>query len=161
MNSCSKRETIKMQFTTQNMSQEFCPLDSTWADCVSHKYYTHSNECGPRTLLALTIMALHPTPHQLMLLPYMHPNIVQISRWWVANTIQCDSLHIPSISMYFHHNVSVPSLLQMEASHLDLASLDNTYPELSSEVITEVSIHPVKQDNQRISSEFSTQNHQD
>ncbi len=69
--------------------------------------------------------------------------------------------HIPSISMYFHHNVSVPSLLQMEASHLDLASLDNTYPELSSEVITEVSIHPVKQDNQRISSEFSTQNHQD
>lgn len=63
---------------------QFYPQDPEWVHCKSYTYQPHSNECGPRTLLALAIMGLHPSPNENMLLPYMHINLDQISRAWVA-----------------------------------------------------------------------------
>jgi hypothetical protein len=54
-------------------SPEFCPQNAIWITCRSTYYFPHSNECGPRTLLALHIMASHPHPHKDMLVPLMHP----------------------------------------------------------------------------------------
>jgi hypothetical protein len=38
-------------------------------------------------LLALTIMSLHPDPHESILLSSMHPNLANIARTWVAASI--------------------------------------------------------------------------
>jgi hypothetical protein len=43
-------------------SPSFHPAQSIWINCPSYTYLPHSNECGPRSLLATSIMALHPTP---------------------------------------------------------------------------------------------------
>ncbi len=84
-NSASTFDSVKALLT--NTSLEFAPPNATWIQCRSYTYHPHSNECGPRTLLALIAMALHHSPHADMLLPLMDPNLSQISRWWVAKTI--------------------------------------------------------------------------
>jgi hypothetical protein len=56
-------------------------------NCINYTYRPHSNECGPRTLLALTIMMLHPDPTSSILLPFLHHNIANIARTWVASTL--------------------------------------------------------------------------
>jgi hypothetical protein len=59
------------------------------------EFYTASScECGPRALLALTMMALHPNADSIILFPLMHPNLAQISRTWVAKTIITKHLDI-------------------------------------------------------------------
>jgi hypothetical protein len=65
----------------------FYPLHSVWIHCTSTMYHPHSNECGPWTLLALTIMATHPSPGQHILQPLMHPNLAMISCTWIASSI--------------------------------------------------------------------------
>jgi hypothetical protein len=40
----------------------FYPPHSKWIHCESTTYFPHSNECGPQTLIALTLMATHPNP---------------------------------------------------------------------------------------------------
>jgi hypothetical protein len=62
------------------------PTNSTWINCHGYTYHPHSNECGPCTLLALVIMSLHPNPSSNILLPFMHPNLAKICRWWAAST---------------------------------------------------------------------------
>ncbi len=85
---CKHTEAIvKQHLSTANTDSVFHPIGSKWTTCTNYTYTPHSNECGPRTLLALTGMGLHPTPHQNMLLLFMHPNLSQISRTWVAKTI--------------------------------------------------------------------------
>jgi hypothetical protein len=90
----------------------------------SHITPPHSNECGPRSLIATTVLGLHPLPSPHILLPYMHPNIAQLSRWWVAKSIITDSfdpapLNLSSISPTH----SPPVSLIREAAPYDL------YPE--------------------------------
>ena len=41
-------------------SREFYPATAQWIHCRNFTYRPHSNECGPRSLLAATILALHP-----------------------------------------------------------------------------------------------------
>jgi hypothetical protein len=45
-------------------SPEFYPQNSIWINCTSISYRPHSNECGPQTLLALTILGIHPNPRK-------------------------------------------------------------------------------------------------
>jgi hypothetical protein len=66
------------QLLATTADAEFYPPNSIWINCKSVTHRPHSNECGPRVLLALTIMSLHPNPLENMLLPYMHNNIAQI-----------------------------------------------------------------------------------
>jgi hypothetical protein len=87
MNSPSTFESVKSLLSHSSTSEDFHPTDALWVNVLSYTYFPHSNECGPRTILALAIMALHPSPDEQIILPYMNPNIAQISRWWVAHTI--------------------------------------------------------------------------
>jgi hypothetical protein len=73
--------------TLSKTDDKFYPPDAHWINCHNFTYHPHSNECGPRTLLALTIMMLHPEPDNTILLPYMHHNLANIARAWVASTI--------------------------------------------------------------------------
>ncbi|MFN9982180.1 MAG: hypothetical protein ACK53Y_19795, partial [bacterium] len=70
LNSGTTKQDIKHLITTKTDTQ-FYPRNATWVRCPSTTFQPHSNECGPRTLLALTVMGLHPTPHANMLMPYM------------------------------------------------------------------------------------------
>jgi len=74
---------------------EFYPQDAIWLNCKSITYRPHSNECGPRTLFALTAMALHPSPTQQLLMPYMSPNIAQILRTWVGTSLLSGKVNTP------------------------------------------------------------------
>jgi len=87
MNSPSTFESVKRLLSHSSTLEDFHPTDALWVNVLSYTYFPHSNECGPRTILALAIMALHPSPDEQIILPYMNPNIAQISRWWVAHTI--------------------------------------------------------------------------
>jgi len=86
LNSVNNEDTIRNLYSTKSSSQ-FYPQSATWAHCTSYTYHPHSIECGPRSLLAATIMSIHPNPSQNIILPYMHSNISKISRWWVAFSI--------------------------------------------------------------------------
>jgi hypothetical protein len=40
-------------------------------------------------------MVTHPDPYPEMILPYMHPNIAQISCWWIAKTLLHQNIELP------------------------------------------------------------------
>lgn len=63
------------------------PPSTEWITCRNYTFLPHSNECGIRALLAITIQALHPSPHKDMLLPLMHSNLANIGRTWIASTL--------------------------------------------------------------------------
>jgi len=64
---------------------------------------------GPRTLLALTIMSSAYHIHENILMPYMHPNIAQITRVWTANIILGGLQSIPDLSTSIIHAPSPPT----------------------------------------------------
>lgn len=86
MNQRNTEESIK-KLIFNHTDHVFCPPDAHWIHCHSTSYIDHSNECGPRTLLALHIMTFHPRPHDNMLLPLMDSNIAQLSRTWMAASL--------------------------------------------------------------------------
>ncbi len=70
-------------------------------------------------------MACHQSPSNAILLPFMDPIIAQISRWWIAKSIICQSVNINHFSTLFHTNTPVPNLSLHHDSHpFNLASLD-------------------------------------
>jgi hypothetical protein len=81
--------------TLMSMGIEFFPCSARWVNCEAYTYLPHSNECGARTLLALTIMMLHPIPNSTILLPYMNENIANIARVWVASILISGQLYLP------------------------------------------------------------------
>jgi hypothetical protein len=87
-------------------SPEFYPQNSIWINCTSISYRPHSNECGPRTLLALTILGIHPNPTKNILLPFMTGNLAQITRTWVAATLVTGIVNIPSLTAPTDANLS-------------------------------------------------------
>lgn len=86
MNQRNTEDNIRQIIYTQT-DHIFCPPDAEWIHCRSTYYIPHSNECGPRALLAMQIMAFHPHPHANMLLPAMDSNIAQIARTWIASSL--------------------------------------------------------------------------
>jgi hypothetical protein len=66
-----------------------------WIHCKSVTFQPHSNECGPRTLFALAVMALHPNPSEDILIPFMSPNLAQILRTWVGASLLLGKVNIP------------------------------------------------------------------
>jgi len=112
LNSDNSYESLHNLYSSTLTSPSFHPAQSIWINCQSYTYLPHSNECGPRSLLAASIMALHPNPSSEMLLPFMHNNISQISRWWVAKSIlisKVDPYPLQSlfhITPSYHHNMS-------------------------------------------------------
>jgi hypothetical protein len=92
MNSKQSENIVKQIFA--NSDPRFYPSTSVWITCNNYTFLPHSNECGIRTLLALIFQALQPNPHPNILLPYMHSNLAQIGRTWVAASLIHS--HIPT-----------------------------------------------------------------
>jgi hypothetical protein len=77
--------------------QVFYPSTAIWINCKATTYHPHSNECGPRSLLAISIMMLHPDPNEDILMEYMSSNLAQITRTWVATILLTGQPIIPPI----------------------------------------------------------------
>jgi hypothetical protein len=103
MNNKNTEDTVRDYFSLANTSQEFAPSSASWLKCHSFTYLPHPNECGPRSLLAASVIATHPTPNDSILLPYMNPNVAQISRWWVVKSILNQKFELNDLSCLFHH----------------------------------------------------------
>jgi len=124
LNSKNTEGSIKSQYSNNLTDSSFHLPDSIWINCLSFTYHPHSNECGPRSLIAATVLGLHPFPSPHILLPYMHPNIAQLSRWWVAKCIITDIFDpAPFNSSSTPPTNDPPTSLLQEAAPYDL------YPE--------------------------------
>ena len=137
LNSSNIEESIHLLYSSTTTTQ-FYPSNSTWIFCWSYTYRPHSNECSPCSLLAGTIMSLNPNPSRDIIIPFMHSNIGQISRWWVASSIISNHVNISIFQNIFARSgdyVTFPSL-HMEAYpyNLPLHSLkdDKCSPEIST-----------------------------
>jgi len=84
-NAKTERDVKKLLIT--NASNKLYPNNSTWISCKTSTSTRHSNECGPRTILALAIMMSHPRPSFTILLPYMGPNLAQTARYWMGTLL--------------------------------------------------------------------------
>lgn len=86
MNSSSVEHSLK-RLILRSTNSDFAPSNSIWVNCKTPNFRPHSNECGPRTMLALAVMLTHPAPHKGMLLPYISSNLAQNSRHWMCITL--------------------------------------------------------------------------
>jgi hypothetical protein len=86
----------------QHAPTNFFPTTATWINCINYTYRLHSNECGPRLLLAATILALHPNPSNTILLPAMHPNLAQILRTWLSCQIINQTIDRTALNELIH-----------------------------------------------------------
>lgn len=87
LNNSSTEAEVRQLLSSSNTNSSFFPPQARWISCRNYTYIPHSNECGPRSLIAATIMALHQEPDELILLPTMHPNLAQIARTFVAHSL--------------------------------------------------------------------------
>ena len=83
LNQSSTEQNIRAHLSTV---PGLVPKDSVWINCDNYTYYPHSNECGPRTILALAIFISHPSPSCTMLTQYMNPMAMQ-SRTWMSHLL--------------------------------------------------------------------------
>jgi hypothetical protein len=86
LNNRNTERRVKHSITTKT-DRQFCPTSARWIVCKNYTYHPHSNECGPRMLIAMAVLMTHPSPHEGILLPYMHPNLAQIARTFVAASL--------------------------------------------------------------------------
>jgi hypothetical protein len=63
------------------------PRDAIWINCENNTYQPHSNECGPRTILALAVFMSHPTPSRTILHQYMNPNLAMQAKTWMGHLL--------------------------------------------------------------------------
>jgi hypothetical protein len=103
LNSTNTYDQIKSIYSLEATSDHFHPHHTKWINLKSYTYIPHSNECGPRCLLALAIMASHPNISNDIFLPYMHENHAQITRWWVAASILWKKNEIPTLLTTSQH----------------------------------------------------------
>ena len=88
MNCEKTREEVHNLFICDEVDKEFCPLQAQWVNCKATTHYPHINECRPRApIVHPLVMAMHPMSSCEMLRPMMHPNLVEITRAFVAKTI--------------------------------------------------------------------------
>jgi hypothetical protein len=106
-------ETDIKNLLSNNTSQEFYPPSASWTRCLNYTYRPHSNECGPRSLLAATILALHPDPSSNVLLPIMHKNLAQITRTWIAGQLIQENIDIEAIKNCIR---ATPTLMPLSTS---------------------------------------------
>lgn len=87
LNSARTEALIRDYLLSLNTLFEFNPPDSIWINCRGFTYYPRSNECGPRSLLALSVFCCTTVIDKSILLPFMHTNLAQICRWWVGKIL--------------------------------------------------------------------------
>jgi hypothetical protein len=89
----------QVRSTLSSGDAQFFPATASWITCQNYTYQPHFNKCGIRTLLALSIQAIHPCPSPSILLPYMHGNLSQIGRAWIALSLLNSA--IPQAPLYW------------------------------------------------------------
>jgi hypothetical protein len=97
LNNTRTEQSIKTLLSLHT-SPTFYPSTSKWIVCRNYTYSPHSNECGPRSLVAATILALHPNPSNYILLPCMHDYLAQIARTWVAMSLLTNNINHAAVS---------------------------------------------------------------
>lgn len=135
LNNPSTENQVKSTLAT--LGEDFYPTTALWINCRSYTYLPHSNECGARTLLATAVMMTHPEPSNLSLLPYMHHNLAQIARTWIASALLSGQVAIPMLL-----NMPIPSDSQSNTRPSQPSSLI-IWP--SSPTIPLTSLHPTSQ----------------
>jgi hypothetical protein len=119
LNSKRTEEKVKAVLYGIGVDPVFCPSNSIWINCRNCTCWPHSNECGPRTILALAVMMQHPSPHCNILLHYMEPNLEQCSRLWSATVLLTGEVHLHEPSSLAHYN-QVPQGHIIPAAPYDL-----------------------------------------
>jgi hypothetical protein len=114
MNQPSTETLIKSVLSSSH--PEFFPAQTKWISCHNYTYSPHSNECGIRTLLALSVLSIHPNPQEYSLLPYMHINLAQIGRAWVAIAILNSNIPHEPLQWTIDHP-ACPTLALLQVSH--------------------------------------------
>lgn len=113
--------------TLSNSNPVFYPPSAIWITCKTLSYRPHFNECSVRTILALIIQALHPTPMEKILLPLMHKNLPLISQTWIGTVLLHSELLLPTIWQWLHPMVdTVQNSRQMSASWAYLIPWDSS-----------------------------------
>jgi hypothetical protein len=122
----AKTTEIEIRNRLRSTDPTFYPPNAEWINCHSLTYQPHFNECGLRTILALTIMIAHPAPHKDMLLPFMHPNLSQILRTWTASVLLSGVAIIPSMAPPYDVSRSISSVSEPASLiHWDQPPLPN------------------------------------
>jgi hypothetical protein len=85
INDNSTEEMVRQVLSSSDPT--FYHSSSQWIVCNAPNFHPHYNECGVRTLLALLIHALHPSPTSAAFTPWMHANLAILCRTWVATSI--------------------------------------------------------------------------
>jgi hypothetical protein len=57
-------------------------------------------------MLAMIVMTTHPKPVRIIMMPYMHPNITQICRFWEAATLLFDYNNLPHIPSLLNSTIA-------------------------------------------------------
>lgn len=140
---CSRTEQDIKQLIITQTDNKFCPSNAQWINCKGTFYTPHSNECGPRTLLALHIMATHPNPNSNILTHLMHPNLAQISRVWIAVSLVTGKLHDNNI---LYPNTTNTNSFSRSASSTPSDIIPWSTPNNQNHEITTLS-HQVSQSN--------------
>jgi hypothetical protein len=118
------------QLLSHNTSSDFYPSTTKWVNCINYTYRPYSNQCGPRSLLAATILALHPDSSSTILLPAMHPNVVQILRSWLCCQILNQEIDTQAIKALLQ--ISLPSTDQRTATSIPADLIQWTIPQTRS-----------------------------
>jgi hypothetical protein len=121
---------IESIFRNRIRDHRFMPPSAKWTICKQMHYDQHFMECGPRMLLAGTILAYHPEPTENSLLPLMHPNLSNIARTWVASTIVSQTFHYSAIrtllrNQYHSQTMEIP--LDAHAINVPIIHLPSTH----------------------------------
>ncbi len=85
-------ETALKRLLHTGTSADFYPPNAGWISCTTPNFRPHSNECGPRTMLALAVMVSHPAQHPAILHPYISTNLAQYSRHWMCIVLLTGSI---------------------------------------------------------------------
>lgn len=111
LNSSSTYDSIRLTLSTSNTSPLFHLLDAEWVKVTSFTYYSHSNECGPRTCLALLTIAAHPTPTNNILLPFMHEILHKFVGGGKQKLFSYKRLMFKSYTPFHYHLIILPACL--------------------------------------------------
>jgi len=131
LNSPNTYNSIRSSLSAQNTSDTFRPKNSIWINIKSVTYHPHSYECRQQTLLALIAIATHPSPHELLSLPFMHTNLAQICRWWLARLLIFQQLNLHPFHDISNQLPSLPWPSYYQPTHpANLAHLYDVLPPL-------------------------------
>jgi len=111
------RDTIRYSYSRERTSDLFHPPDAVWINFNSFTYSPHTNECGPRSILALTVLSCHPNPSENILLPLMDDNIAQLCRWWIAECLIDETVDITPFARQYSTTIPYSTTTWTRSSH--------------------------------------------